>query len=227
VVIVTRFVWVYPAALLPRWIDPPLRRRDPLPPWQWLFFLGFVGVRGVVSLAAALAIPLVTASGMSFPDRNLILFITFGVIVITLMGQGLSLPLIVKWLDLDRDAAAERRREQESENAARAEALNVAHERLKQFHADGRLTPESHAVLRARHEYRAGRLPAHTPDGGDNAASTAELRMELIAAERAYIYKMLQEGRITDEGRRRIERELDLEEASIACKKDGGQEAPL
>src|SRR5580704_9606525 len=81
VVIVTRFVWVYPAAYLPRWLSPSLARRDPLPPWQWLFFLGFVGVRGVVSLAAALAIPLTTAAGEAFPDRDLILFVTFGVIV--------------------------------------------------------------------------------------------------------------------------------------------------
>src|SRR5271163_4057556 len=73
VVIVTRFLWVYPAAALPRWFSPSLARRDPLPPWRWLFFLGFVGVRGVVSLAAALAIPLTTAAGAPFPERDLIL----------------------------------------------------------------------------------------------------------------------------------------------------------
>src|SRR5262249_30553834 len=60
VIIVTRFVWIYPAAYLPRWLSPSLARRDPLPPWRWIFFLAFVGVRGVVSLAAALAIPLTT-----------------------------------------------------------------------------------------------------------------------------------------------------------------------
>ena len=95
VVIVTRFIWVYPAVYLPRWLSPSLARRDPLPPWQWIFFLGFVGVRGVVSLAAALAIPLTTAAGAPFPDRDLILFVTFGVIVVTLIGQGSLLPRVV------------------------------------------------------------------------------------------------------------------------------------
>ena len=227
VVIVTRFVWVYPAALLPRWFSPSLARRDPLPPWRWLFFLGFVGVRGVVSLAAALAIPLFTAAGEPFPDRDLILFVTFGVIVVTLIGQGLLLPALVRWLGLNEHAAGERQREHAAELAARSQALNVGHERLQQFVADGQISPEALAILRARHQYRAGRLPGNTPDGGNAAALAADIRMKLIAAEREYIYQLLQGGQITDEARRRIERELDLEEASIARKKDGGEEPPL
>src|SRR6202034_96323 len=94
-VVVARFIWVYPAIYLPRWLSPALKRRDPLPPWQWTFLLAFVGVRGVVSLAAALAIPLTTAAGAPFPDRDLILFVTFGVIVVTLIGQGSLLPRVV------------------------------------------------------------------------------------------------------------------------------------
>jgi Na+/H+ antiporter len=227
VVIVTRFVWVYPAALLPRWFSPSLARRDPLPPWRWLFFLGFVGVRGVVSLAAALAIPLFTAAGEPFPDRDLIIFVTFGVIVVTLIGQGLLLPGLVRWLGLNEHAAGERQREHVAELAARSQALNVGHERLQQLVADGQISPEALAILRARHQYRAGRLPGNTPDGGNAAALAADVRMKLIAAEREYIYQLLQGGQITDEARRRIERELDLEEASIAYKKDGGEEPPL
>jgi monovalent cation/hydrogen antiporter len=227
VVIVARFIWVFPAAYLPRWLNPSLARRDPVPPWQWVFILGFVGVRGVVSLAAALAIPLTTAAGAPFPRRDLILFITFGVIVITLIGQGLLLPTIVRWLGLAHDAADERRREHEAEFAARSEALNVAQSRLERLAADGDLSADVLAILRARHEYRAGRLPRTMPDGADAAAAAADLRAELIVAEREYIYRLLQDGQITDEARRRIERELDLEEASIACKKEGGVEPPL
>ncbi len=227
VIIVTRFIWVYPAAYLPRWLNPALARRDPVPPWRWLFFLGFVGVRGVVSLAAALAIPLTTAAGEPFPERDLILFVTFGVIVVTLIGQGLSLPALVRWLGLAKHAAEERRREHEAEVTARSQALDVGHERLKQIVTDGRVSPEALKILHARYEYRAGRLPRHKPDGGEADIVAAEIRMELISAEREYIYKMLQDGLITDEARRRIERELDLEEASVACKKEGGEEPPL
>ena len=114
IVIVARFVWMFPATYLPRWLSPSLRERDPAPPWQKPFFLAFTGVRGVVSLAAALAIPLTTAAGEPFPHRDLILFVTFGVIIVTLVGQGLMLPSVVRWLGLahaGRSRAAQRERE--------------------------------------------------------------------------------------------------------------------
>ena len=227
VIVVARFVWVYPAAYVPRWLSAKVARRDPLPPWQWLFFLAFVGVRGVVSLAAALAIPLNTGSGAPFPDRDLILFITFGIIVITLVGQGLLLPSVVRWLGLGRHAADEHDREQKAELAARTDALQLAQMRLEQLAANKQIAPETLAVLRARHDDRFGRLPSPNSDRSDPAAAAANVRSDLIALERQYIYGLLREGRITDEARRRIERELDLEEAGIACKKEGGIEPPL
>src|ERR1700732_1850652 len=92
VVILARFVWVFPATYLPRWLVPAIARKDPSPPWQWPIVLGFTGVRGIVSLAAALAIPLTLDDGQLFPDRDLILFLTFAVILVTLVGQGLMLP---------------------------------------------------------------------------------------------------------------------------------------
>jgi len=226
VIVAARFLWVYPAAYLPRWLSPAIARRDPLPPWQWLFFLAFVGVRGVVSLAAALAIPLTIASGAPFPDRDLILFITFGIIVVTLVGQGLLLPSVVRWLDLGPHAAQERKREQKAELAARTDALKAAQTRLEELAATNQIAPEVLAVLRARHDYRSGRLPSPEPEQSD-AAAAADVRSDLIALERQYIYQLLRDGEITDEARRRIERELDLEEAGIACKKEGGVEPPL
>ena len=101
IVIVARFVWVFPATYLPRWLIPAVARRDPSPPWQSPFLISFIGVRGVVSLAAALAIPVTIAGGAPFPHRDLILFITFGVIILTLVGQGLMLPAVVRWLGAD------------------------------------------------------------------------------------------------------------------------------
>src|SRR5271154_3016581 len=100
VIIMARFVWMFPAPYLPRWLIPVIRRKDPSPPWQWSFALAFAGVRGVVSLAAALAIPFSTETGQPFPHRDLILFLTFAVILVTLVGQGLLLPWIIRVLAL-------------------------------------------------------------------------------------------------------------------------------
>jgi monovalent cation/hydrogen antiporter len=227
VVVVARFVWVYPAAYLPRWLSAQVARRDPLPPWQWVFFIAFVGVRGVVSLAAALAIPLTTAAGAPFPYRDLILYVTFGLIVVTLVGQGLLLPTIVRALGLTTHAADERERENKAETAARSQALTVAQNRLEKLAAERRVSAEVLAILRARHEYRLGRLPNVESEGPNIASTAIDIRSDLIAAEREFIYELLRNGQITDEARRRIERELDLEEASIACKKEGGVDPPL
>src|SRR5262249_3488069 len=100
IVIVARFAWVYPAVYLPRVLSKSLRKRDPSPPWQWGFILSFAGLRGAVSLAAALALPFTLANGDAFPDRDLILFVSFGVIFVTLVGLGLSLPAVVRELRL-------------------------------------------------------------------------------------------------------------------------------
>ena len=89
------------------------------------------------------------------------------------------------------------------------------------------MAPDVLAALRLRHDYRAARLPHRVGEQADAAAAAADIRTKLIEIERAYIYRLLQDGRITDEARRRIERELDLEEAGIACKKEGGVEPPL
>jgi CPA1 family monovalent cation:H+ antiporter len=225
-----RLIWVFPAAYLPRWLNPALTQRDPVPPWPWLFFLGFVGVRGVVSLAAALGLPLMTAAGAPFPFRDLILFVTFGVIGITLIGQGLVLPQVVRWLGLASASAAEREQEQAAEHAARREALGVAQSQLDSLAARNEIPDEVLSSLRVRHEYRASRLPKKPEDGAGHApaaALAADIRAALIEVERRYSFELLREGRITDESRRRIERELDLEEAGILCRKEGGIEPPL
>jgi monovalent cation/hydrogen antiporter len=218
VVLVTRFIWVYPAAYIPRWLSPSLARRDPVPTWQFLFMLGFTGVRGVVSLAAALALPLTTSAGTPFPDRDLILFVTFGVIVVTLIGEGVVLPSVVRWLALPRDADEERRRDNEAELKARLQTLKVAESELERLAADGDTEPDVLGLLQVRQEGRVRQLPRDA--GGKQAVAAAlALRSELINAERQYIYRLLQQGEITDEARRRIELELDLEEATIMLKR--------
>ena len=99
VVIVSRVVWVFPGAYLPRWLDNKLLgRRDPYPPANAVAVVAWTGMRGVVSLAAALALPMKTAGGQDFPDRELIQFLTFWAIFATLVGQGLTLPYLIRWL---------------------------------------------------------------------------------------------------------------------------------
>jgi hypothetical protein len=146
---------------------------------------------------------------------GIILFVTFGVIVVTLVGQGLLLPSVVRWLGLASHAADEHERERKAELAARSEALKVAQRRLQELEVDREISPDVLAILRARHDYRAVRLPDPTSNELEAGLAAIDLRSELITAEREYIYGLLRDGQITDEARRRIERELDLEEAGI------------
>lgn len=102
VVIGARLLWVFPGAYLPRWLDRLTGYdREPYPPWQAVVVVGWAGMRGVVSLAAAMALPIHMGAGR-FPNRDLILFLTFAVILVTLVGQGLTLPLLIRWLGVSR-----------------------------------------------------------------------------------------------------------------------------
>jgi len=216
IIIVARFAWAYPATYLPRILSRSLRERDPSPPWQWTFILSFAGVRGAVSLAAALALPFTLASGDAFPYRGLILFVSFGVIIVTLVGLGLGLPPVVRWLGVAEAGRGEIVAERESEIAARREALGAALKSLDAITEDRELSDEVVRLLRARHETRANQLPdSLDPDRRDVSAAGTELTRELISAERKFIHGLLRDGKITDEIRRRIERDLDLEEASL------------
>jgi monovalent cation/hydrogen antiporter len=217
VIIVARFAWVYPATYLPRMLSRSLRERDPSPPWQNVFILSFAGVRGAVSLAAALALPFVLNNGETFPYRDLILFVTFGVILVTLVGLGLSLPSVVRWLDVSQTARSEWLADHEAEIAGRREALDAALKSLDAIVENRELSGDVVKLLRARHEIRSIQLPQSLdPDTCDVPVAGAALTRELIAAERKLIHALLRDGRITDEARRRIERDLDLEEASLA-----------
>src|SRR3954464_6117587 len=217
IVIVARFAWVYPATYLPRLLSKQIRKRDPAPSWQTTFVVAFTGVRGAVSLAAALALPLALPSGEGFPHRDMILFVAFGVIFITLVGLGSGLAAVVRWLGVTRDGHKEHVAEHEAEIAARREALDAALKSLDAITDDRELSDEVVKLLRARHEVRSNQLPdALDPDAHDVSAAGTALTRELIATERKFIHALLRDGKITDETRRRIERDLDLEEASLS-----------
>ena len=219
VVIMARFAWIYPATYLPRWFFPAIKRRDPSPPWQWPFALAFTGVRGIVSLAAALAIPFATANGQPFPDRDLILFLTFAVILVTLVGQGLMLPSVIRALGLAHAGRRERHTDRAEEYDARRQAIEAATERLDQLRVERHLSEDIVQPLRAQRRERLRHID-HRSDGDDGHRRLIELHDEiellLIAAERQQINQLFRSGRLNDEGRRRIERDLDLREAHLA-----------
>jgi monovalent cation/hydrogen antiporter len=218
VVIAVRFLWVFPATYLPRWLWPSLAARDPSPPWRVSFIVAFTGVRGVVSLAAALSIPVALAAGVPFPGRDRVLVITFIVIVVTLIAQGLTLPFVVRALGLDRAGADEAHERKRREIAARLDTARAALAQLDTAAAQTPIDPDALAPLRARQEQRIAQLDgARNADGaaGAEALSVRRVELAMIAAERARLNALLREGRISDEIRRRIERDLDLDEERL------------
>jgi Na+/H+ antiporter len=220
IAIVARFVWVFPIVYLPRWLSKKLAARDPAPDWQAAFMLAFTGIRGVVSLAAALAIPIATADGKPFPHRDMFLFVAFSVIVITLIGQGLSLPRLIRRLGLARGGEEERRFELEQQRAARHQVIDTASRTLEQIIAE-RAVPDD--VVREIEVHIADQRRHVPPDTEDRLAlvrSTTELRAELISEQRRLLHQMLRDGKLSDESRRRIERELDLEEEALHHRTD-------
>ena len=219
VVIVTRFVWVYPATYLPRWLVPAIRRKDPSPPWQQPFALAYTGIRGIVSLAAALAIPFARADGSPFPDRDLILFLTFSVIFVTLVGEGLTLPAVTRALGLAHAGRRERQAERDEEFKARRLAIEAAIERLDAL-AIEREAPESMVrSIRVLHRDRLDSVSRRN-DGDAHHRKMVEIGDEiellLIEAERDRINDLYRDGGLKDEARRHIERELDLHDAHLA-----------
>jgi CPA1 family monovalent cation:H+ antiporter len=218
VVIVARFVWIFPATYLPRWLSPSLARRDPSPPWQFPFLIGFTGIRGIVSLAAALAIPLATASGEPFPNRDLILFLSFAVIIVTLIGQGLALPRVIRWLGLAVQGREERRVEAADEIESRRLTIAAGLRRIDELESADGLPAQIVAPMRAHHLERLRQLDYRIGADAQEqrlAEQSDELERRLIDAEREHLYELMCEGKLKDDARRRIENELDLREAQL------------
>jgi len=218
VVIVGRFVWVFPATYLPRWLLPALRRRDPSPPWQWTFVVAFTGVRGIVSMAAALAIPFATAGGAPFPDRDLIVFLSFSVILITLVGQGLLLPAVIRALGLAHTGRREHATERADEYKVRREAALAAASRLDELAASRSVSRDVIEWMRVYLRHRLERID-HGSDGDEHRRRLRnqhdDVELLLIRTERGHINGRYRDGFLTDAARRRIERELDLREAEL------------
>jgi monovalent cation/hydrogen antiporter len=214
-VIVVRFVWIYPFVFGPWvWISR-LSERTTAPPWQRPFIVGWSGMRGAVSLAAALAVPLTIDSGADFPDRNLIIFLAFAVIVATLVLQGLTLPLLIRALGIEEDDG-----DANEEAKARIHAADAAIRRLEELADEDWVRPETAERLRGAMGFRRNRFAARFAEDDDGAieeqsVAYQRLMREVLDAERAAVVELRREGRINDDVMRRVTRDLDLEEARL------------
>jgi CPA1 family monovalent cation:H+ antiporter len=214
-VIVTRLVWIFPATYIPRRLWRRIRERDPYPPWQHPALLGWAGLRGAVSLAAALALPLTTRSGGPFPQRSFIIYLAFCVILATLVLQGLTLPAVIRLLRLEDDGIADK-----EETKARIHAAEAALGRLEELAGEEWVHDDTVERMRGTYRFRANRFAARFDDEDDGAIeersqSYQRLRRELIDAERSAVQELRREGRINDAVMNRVQRDLDLEDARL------------
>lgn len=224
-VVVVRFVWVYPTSYLPLWLSERTRQREGPLPWSSPLIVSWAGMRGVVSLAIAFSIPLVTHDGEDFPARNLVLFLTFTTVIGTLVVQGLTLPLLVRVLKLPgRDVRAETL----AEAQAQSEASEAADARLAELLESPRnalpdpLVQRLRTVMERRRNAVWERLGAADPVSGESADDTyRRLAREMIAAERDVFVRLRDARRIDDEMLRALLRRLDLEEAAAYRESDG------
>jgi Na+/H+ antiporter len=218
-VIATRMLYVYPFNIIARVLVRRLPRRrssDEPPDLRLTGLLGWSGMRGSVSLAAALAIPLTTDAGTPFAGRDLIIFLAYSVILVTVVGQGLTLGKLIEWAGVydDDETVAEQ------EARARIAASNAALVRLDELRDEDWVRGETEARLRASYEFRIRRFEAQIDDDDDGeieqgSQAYQRLRRKVLEAERADIIRARNRGDITDEIMRRIERDLDLEDARL------------
>jgi Na+/H+ antiporter len=214
-VILTRMVWVYPSTYVPRFLFRRIRERDPYPPWQAPTVIGWAGLRGAVSLAAALALPLTTDAGDPFPERQLVIFLAFCVILATLVFQGLTLPVLIKVLGLEDDGVAAK-----EETKARIKAAEAALGRLDELVGEDWVREDTAERMRSLYNFRRSRFAARFDDEDDGmieeqSQSFQRLRRELLDAERQAVVGLRREGRINDQVMNRIQRDLDLEDARL------------
>jgi Na+/H+ antiporter len=217
-IILVRIVWVFPAAYQPRALSRRRRERDPNPPWQNVAIIAWAGMRGVDSLAAALALPLMTAARSPFPGRDLILFLTFCIILVTLVLQGLSLGPLIRRLKLRKDDG-----EEMEEVQARLQSTRAGSARLEELAVEGWIPSWMLDDFRSHYSTRTLKHSAALDGASDQDREGAErdaavykrARRELLDAERQELIRLRDEGVINDDVLRTVQRDLDLQESLI------------
>jgi Na+/H+ antiporter len=213
-VITVRLVWMFTMPYVIRMVDRRESQRQRRVPAGPRLVVGWAGMRGSVSLAAALAIPLRTDAGAPFPERDLIIFLAFVVILVTLVGQGLTLRPLIDWVGLEDDGEEGR-----EDTLARRRVAEAALQRLEDLGEPDWISPESVGRARQLFDYRQRRFGALEEGDGDNLEDRANawrrLMYDLFDAQREALLELRNESVISDEVRRRVERDLDLEESRL------------
>ena len=219
VVIVLRIVWIYPAAFIPRWLSGRIRKKEPSPGWKGPLVIGWAGMRGVVSLAAALSIPITTAAGIPFPHRNLIIFITFVVILVTLVFQGLTLPVLIKLIKIDE--IDPQMPEEQQEAAIKLRLLKVSIARINEHYnleaQDVSLVANLRSEMQNALEHSSKRLESMECE----ELETAEVEVfkkvlkDLYHVQRKELHLVRKEKEFSDEVIRRQEMQIDLSDTKL------------
>jgi monovalent cation/hydrogen antiporter len=215
VVVGVRLVWQFTTPYVVRALDRRPSQRERRASARERLIVGWAGMRGSVSLAAALAVPLQTDAGAAFPNRELIILLAFAVILVTLVGQGLTLGPLIDRLGVCNDGEEER-----EETLARLRAAEAAIARLEEVAGEDWARDDTVERVRGMYDYRRRRFGARTD--GDGAAyeertdAYTRLMYELFDAQREQLLELRNRREISDEVRRKVERDLDLEESRLA-----------
>jgi Na+/H+ antiporter len=224
-VIAVRFAWTFVVGALPRLVRARLGDADG-PPWVEVLLVAFTGMRGAVSVAAALAIPLRTHAGDALPGRDLIIFLTYVVVVVTVVGQGLALPRLLRRIAPEGPGDQVEREEDE----ARVAAARAALEHLDELGADAGVPDRTLRRLRELYRFRLDRFAARLGGEGredleEDSVAYQRLRQGLLERERRAIIDLRDAGRITDDALRRVEHDLDLDESRLEVSEGVGPHA--
>ena len=213
--VLVRIGWVFIATYLPRSLSKRIRERDPYPDWRNVAVVAWAGMRGVISLAAAFALPFVLPNGNPFPGRNYILFFTFAVILVTLVFQGLTLPILIRKLGIKDDGSTD-----EEERKARVEANKAALSLVENLADKGDFSADAISRLRAEYDDRLAQLELCAQSDEDCSGGIAtpqyqRLQQEALNVERQTIIRLRNQHVINDDALRKIQRDLDLAEARL------------
>lgn len=212
-VIIGRLIWVFPGTYVPRMLSKKIRTTEVRPSARLVTIVGWSGMRGVVSLAAALALPLTIRDNVPFPNRDLIIFLTFCVIFSTLILQGLTLRPLINWLGIKSDGSEHR-----NEKEARLMLASGVIEHIEESYSLS-LSDEALAQIKTKYEIRIQRLRKDQPEdaavGVMQVKEFHRIQQEILEKERRDVISLRNQGKISDEVMRKIEYELDLEETRL------------